>query len=224
VSLPRLKAGVHALGLDLDDQRLERLLAYLDLLAKWNRAYNLTAIREREHMISRHLFDSLAVLPHLHPGSLLDVGSGAGLPGIPLALADPRRAITVLDSNGKKTRFLEHVKLELGLEQVTVVRARVEEYVPLKPYAMVISRAFASLDAMITTCRHLVAEDGELLAMKGQYPQDEVTALGDTGYALSVQELNVPDLAEARCLLRLVPARGPEARQVRDGDDGRGPD
>jgi len=216
VSLPRLKAGAHALGLDLDDQQLQRLLAYLDLLAKWNRAYNLTAIRDREQMISRHLFDSLSVLPHLHPGTLLDVGSGAGLPGIPLALADPRRSITVLDSNGKKTRFLEHVKLELDLEQVTVVRARVEEYLPVNPCATVISRAFASLDAMITSCRHLVAEHGELIAMKGQYPQHEVDALGDMGWSVSAQELKVPELDEARCLLRLAPAR--------DGDDGHGPD
>lgn len=216
MSLPRLKAGVHALGLDLDDLRLERLLAYLDLLAKWNRAYNLTAIRQREQMISRHLFDSLAVLPYLHSGTLLDVGSGAGLPGIPLALADPRRRITVLDSNGKKTRFLDHVKRELGLDQVTVVRARVEEYVPVTPYAMVISRAFASLDAMIASCRHLVAKDGELLAMKGQYPHDEVDALGGMGWSLSVQELTVPELDEARCLIRLAPARA--------GDDGLGPD
>lgn len=207
MSLARLKAGVHALGLDLDAAQLERLLAYLDLLAKWNRAYNLTAIREREQMISRHLFDSLAVLPHLRPGTLLDVGSGAGLPGIPLALADPRRPITVLDSNGKKTRFLDHVKRELGLDRVTVVRARAEEHVPVTPYAMVITRAFASLDAMIASCRHLVAEDGELLAMKGQYPQDEVDALDATGWRVSVQALKVPELDEARCLLRLAPVR-----------------
>jgi len=223
VSLPRLEAGVGALGLDLDIPQLERLLAYRDLLAKWNRAYNLTAVRDPDQMISRHLLDSLAVLPHLRPGTLLDVGSGAGLPGIPLAVADPSRSITVLDSNGKKTRFLDNVKLELGLENVTVIRARVEEYLPARPYEIVISRAFASLDAMIATCRHLVAKDGVLLAMKGQFPEEEVATIGASASLLSVEELSVPELDEARCLLRLVPTPEHGSRRVRDGDGSHDP-
>lgn len=200
-----LAAGVAELGLDLEPGQLRKLEEYLALLGKWNRAFNLTAVRDPGSMVTRHLLDSLAILPHLPAGTCIDVGTGAGLPGIPLALAEPRRRLTLLDSNGKKTRFLEHVRLSLGLENAEIVHDRVESYRPPALFDVVLSRAFASLDAMITTCAHLLAPGGTFLAMKGQYPDEELAAVEDLVMVEGVDRLAVPGLGEERCIVRLRP-------------------
>lgn len=171
----QLLAGAERLGLSLSEQQLSQLLAYLQLFAKWNAAYNLSAVRKIEDMVSRHLLDSLSIVPFLEGGERwLDVGSGGGLPGIPLAILFPEKDLTLLDSNGKKTRFLFQVKTELQLERVKVVQSRVEEFQPESPFDVVFSRAFASLQEFLTGCAHLVTPGGHFYAMKGQYPEDEL--------------------------------------------------
>lgn len=200
----RLAEGIAQLGLEVDGRVQQQLLAYLTLLVKWNRAYNLTAVRDPLEMVTRHLLDSLAVLPHLHGNRTIDVGSGAGLPGIPLALALPDHPFTLLDSNGKKTRFLVQAKGELGLANVTVVQARVEAYQPPQRFDSVISRAFANLPEILSSCRHLLSEQGEFLAMKGELAKESLDALGDGFQLLETIPLAVPGLEqEQRHLLRL---------------------
>lgn len=202
----RLADGIAALGLALDAGQQERLLAYLALLVKWNKAYNLTAIRDPLEMVTKHLLDSLAVLPHLHGARVLDVGSGAGLPGIPLAIADPQREYTLLDSNGKKTRFLLQAKGELGLSNLSVVHSRLEQYRPGQLFDTVTARAFASLADMTAGAASLLAPGGALLAMKGEYPQQELDAL-PPGFAVrEIIALTVPGLEAQRHLVRIAPA------------------
>ncbi len=202
----RLADGIAALGLALDTAQQERLLAYLALLVKWNKAYNLTAIRDPLEMVTKHLLDSLAVLPHLHGARVLDVGSGAGLPGIPLAIADPQREYTLLDSNGKKTRFLLQAKGELGLSNLSVVHSRLEQYRPGQLFDTVTARAFASLADMTAGAASLLAPGGALLAMKGEYPQQELDAL-PPGFAVrEIIALTVPGLEAQRHLVRIAPA------------------
>lgn len=200
-----LREGCEALQLVIGLQQQQQLLAYLQLLERWNSVYNLTAVRDPREMLTRHLLDSLSVLPHLPSGALLDIGAGAGLPGIPIAIADPGRPITLLDSNGKKTRFMFHAASELGLTQCRIVRERVEHWQAPALVATVISRAFASLSDMIDTCGHLLAPRGILLAMKGQYPTEELAAVADRADIIDVHTLTVPGLAEDRCLVALRP-------------------
>lgn len=150
------------------------LLDYLFLLKKWNVAYNLTAVRDLESMVSKHILDSVAILPWLKGSRIIDVGTGAGLPGIPLAITHPEKSFVLLDSNGKKTRFLNEVKRQLGLKNLEVVQFRVENYRPAQGFDTVISRAFSSLAQMVQWTEHLVAEDGIWLAMKGRYPEAEL--------------------------------------------------
>ena len=165
------------MGLSLDEDRQEKLLAFLGLLNKWNRAYNLTAVRDERVMVSRQLLDSLSILPWVTTDHLLDVGAGGGLPGIPLAIALPEKRFTLLDSNGKKTRFLNQCVLELGLKNVEVVHGRVEDCNPPEPFSQISSRAFTALENLVSWCGDLLANEGEFLAMKGQFPDDEVSAL-----------------------------------------------
>lgn len=172
------------------------LFHYLSLLNKWNAAYNLTAIRDMESMVTKHLLDSLAVLPWLHGNSILDVGTGAGLPGIPLAIAQPQRQFVLLDSNGKKVRFLNEVKRQLALTNLEVVQFRVENYHPPQGFDTVTSRAFSSLEQMIYWTQHLVAEQGIWLAMKGRYPDEELSALNKN---YRVQSYSVKGLEGERC-------------------------
>ena len=200
-----LRTGLAQLPLaDLDAGQVSRLLAYLDLLERWNRAYNLTAVRQRADMVTRHLLDSLAVLPWIPGGRLLDAGSGAGLPGVPLAIARPDLDVTLLDSAGKKIRFLEHLRRELGLRNVTLVQARLEAWAPegpnSAPFDAIISRAFASLAAFAVAARHL-AGAARLLAMKGRYPAAELAELPDWLRVESVERLAVPGLQEERHLV-----------------------
>jgi len=200
----RLLRGLAQLGIDA--AHAPALLAYLAELLKWNAAYNLTSVREPEAMVTRHLLDSLVLHPHVR-GPLLDVGSGAGLPGIPLAIADPALAVTVLDSNGKKVRFLRHAVRALKLGNVTVVEARVEDYKPDRPFAVITSRAFASLNDFFIGSEHLLAAGGHWLAMKGKLDPQETQDLPAGVGIVDIKPLKVPGLAEARHLV--IAARSP---------------
>ncbi len=193
-----LEAGLAALALPAPLSAA--LLAYLEELEKWNAAYNLTAIRDAREMVTRHLLDSLVM--HLYvKDPLLDVGSGAGLPGIPLALALPDLQVTVLDSNGKKARFLRHAVRALKLPNVAVVEARVEDYHPAQPFAAITSRAFASLGDFFRLTTHLLAPDGQWLAMKGKLDDSEMQNLPAGVGIVDIKALKVPGLAEARHLV-----------------------
>ena len=198
-----LAAGVEALHLTLDPGVCGKLLEYLALIDKWNRVYNLTAVRAPEQMVTQHLLDSLAVAPHLRGSSLLDVGSGAGLPGIPLAVAAPRTQVTLLEANQKKSAFLQQAKLELKLDNVAVVCERVEAWRPGRTFEMVISRAFSDLAEFVNLAGRHAAPGGRLAAMKGIYPHEELAQL-PAGWALaSAVPLNVPGLRARRHLLLL---------------------
>lgn len=197
-----LERGLDRMNLTLEAGQIDTLMAYLQMLIKWNKAYNLTAVRDPQEMVSRHLLDSLSVLPHIRDEALIDVGSGPGLPGIPLAICRPDLHITTLDSNGKKTRFQLQAKIELKLENLTVVHERVEKY-QVEPFKQVISRAFASLEDMIHWTRHLCADDGVFLAMKGLYPDEELAALPTDIVVKDSHRLQVPDTDGERHLLIL---------------------
>ncbi len=195
----RLGAGLAALQLDYPETAIARLLAYVDLLWRWNGAYNLSAVRDPAEMVTRHLLDSLAIAPHVQGRTLADLGSGAGLPGLPLAIIAPQRACTLVDSNGKKTRFLRAVVRELGLANVAVVESRVETVA--RTFDCITARAFASLADMLERGGHLFAADGIWLAQKGRFPQDELDALPD-GYRIeAVIPLAVPGLDAERHLV-----------------------
>lgn len=181
-------------------ETLEKLLDYLDLLVRWNRSYNLTAVRDPADMVVRHLLDSLSILPWV-TGPLLDVGAGAGLPGVPLAIARPGLQVTLVDSAGKKVRFLSHVRRTLDLPNIHPLHERVEDHDPASAYACIVSRAFSSLGDFAAACRHLAAPGTRLLAMKGRFPASELDAL-PTGFELeSVEKLRVPGLQEDRHLV-----------------------
>lgn len=196
---PDLARGLKALGLDLPDTVQRDLLAYLALLARWNRSYNLTAVREPGQMLIRHLLDSLAVLPHLHGSRLADVGAGPGLPGIALALARPDLQLLSIDSNGKMARFQREAIRALGLgDRCRVEQARVEAVEPGDGYDTVTSRAFASLPDFVAASAHLLAPHGRWLALKGRRPDDEIAALPEAIQVEAVLPLSVPGLAEQR--------------------------
>ena len=196
-----LSAGLEGLGLPLSDAVQEKLLAYARLVEKWNRVYNLTAVRDAERIVPQHLLDSLAVAPHVQGNALLDVGSGAGLPGIPLSLARPDLAVTLLEANHKKAAFLTQAAIEIGLPNVEVVNARVEDWKAPRRYDFVISRAFSDLAEFVTLAGRHVAEGGVLAAMKGVYPFDELAQL-PTPYRVSAAiALKVPGLAAERHLI-----------------------
>jgi len=199
-----LQQGLREMGLDLTAPVRKKLLNFLELLEKWNRAYNLTAVRDPEQMVPRHLLDSLTVLPYLQGPRVLDIGTGAGLPGIPLALARPDLEFTLLDSNAKKTRFATQALHELGLKNVAVVQERVEKFHPETKFDTLIARAFASIPDMLAASRHLCAPRGRFLVMKGVFPQEELAAVTD-GYRAEVKALRIPGLDAARHLVILAP-------------------
>jgi 16S rRNA (guanine527-N7)-methyltransferase len=204
INLPaRLRQGLAALGLALPDERVGRLLAYLALLARWNAAYNLTAVRDPAEMVPRHLLDSLAILPWVRGPGLLDVGTGAGLPGIPLALAEPDLRVCLLDSSGKKTRFCRQVVMELGLANVEVVQARVEAYRPAEAPATITARAVADLPSLVHSVRHLLGPGTSLLAMKGARPEAEIAGLAAAGLVVSTHRLAVPGIDGERHLIEI---------------------
>ena len=199
--LDKLADGLADLPLELNADIQSRLVDFLHLLVKWNRAYNLTAVRQPEQMVTRHLLDSLVVGPYLQGPRILDVGTGAGLPGIPLALAYPDHHFTLLDSNGKKIRFVTQAVAELGLANVDVVQSRIEAFQPASCFDTITARAYASIEELVSQTTRILADGGQYLIMKGVYPVAEVEAM-PTGYRLeAVQPLNVPKLDAERHLL-----------------------
>jgi 16S rRNA (guanine527-N7)-methyltransferase len=202
-----IESGARSMGLALDGEQRSRLAAHLRLVEKWNRVHNLTAVRETDQMVVLHVLDSLALIPHLGEArTLLDVGSGPGFPGIPVALARPDLAVTLLDSSSKKCTFLEQARAELGLANVRVVCERVEQWKPSERFDAVVSRAFAELSDFVTQARHLVQPGGRLLAMKGVYPFEEIARVPQSHRVASVVELAVPTLDAKRHLVLLEAA------------------
>jgi 16S rRNA (guanine527-N7)-methyltransferase len=205
---PALAGGIRALGLDVGAATQAKLLRYVALLEKWNRTYNLTAIREPERMVPHHLLDSLAVLlhfPNITPLSVIDLGSGAGLPGIPIALARPDWRVALLDSNGKKAAFLRQAVAELGLENCEVVAMRVENYRPAPLFDVAISRAYADLETFVADAAGLIKPSGRWLAMKGGYPRDEVERVAGHVRIVGAPRLEIPGLDAERHLVIMEP-------------------
>jgi 16S rRNA (guanine527-N7)-methyltransferase len=199
----QLAAGIAALGLVLPEGGEAKLLAYLALLDKWNRVYNLTAVREAERMVSHHVLDSLAAVGLFQGETVLDVGSGGGLPGIPLAIARPELKVTLIDSIAKKTAFLLQVKAELGLANLNVVTGRVEDFRPSTGFDIITSRAFSDLKAFVTLTHHLLNPGGRWLAMKGLMPHEEIASLPDWARVSANHSLVVPGLEASRHLIVL---------------------
>ena len=203
-----LVQGANKMNLALAEPQINNLLSYIREFDKWNKAYNLSAIRDIRQMVARHLLDSLSVVPFFWVSKhatqhVIDVGTGGGLPGIPLAIMFPEKKFTLLDSAGKKTRFLFHVKTLLKLDNVSVENRRVEEFQPAQKFNAVISRAFASLQDMTEGCAHLLENDGVFLAMKGIYPHDELAPIADKIELLESIKLNVAETDGERHLLIL---------------------
>jgi 16S rRNA (guanine527-N7)-methyltransferase len=200
----RLQAGLQALGLAADADTETRLLSYLETLARWNRVFNLTAIHDPEDMVERHILDSLAILPHLPTGRLLDMGSGAGLPGIPIAVLQARRSVTLLDRSRKRMDFLTEVVARLALTQVALAHGRVEDHAPEAPYAVITARAFASLNDIALSAGRLLAQGGVIAAMKGALPTEELATVAPPFTIQAVHALEVPGLAAKRHLVVLA--------------------
>lgn len=203
-----LEQGIKDAKLDIAAQTQQKLLDYLALMQKWNKVHNLTAVRDADEMVTLHLLDSLVVLPFIDAKHLLDVGSGAGLPGIPLAICLPDLQVTVIDSNSKKVSFMRQAKAELGIANLEVLGGRVEEIAPTRKFEIIISRAFSDLSLFISLTHHLLDAQGKWLAMKGVYPEVELAELAaKTGVTASkVEVLNVPGL-DAQRHLAFLPYR-----------------
>lgn len=199
----RLKQLVAQTHIVLTDQQLLQLVSYVQLLDKWNSAYNLTSVRDPQEMLVKHIMDSLVVAPHLQGDHIIDVGTGPGLPGVPLAICCPDKQFTLLDSLGKRIRFLNQVKIQLKLENIHPLQSRVEDHQRDAGYDSVVSRAFASMTDMVTWCKHLPAQNGQFLAMKGAQVQEEIAALPDFVKVVDTIELHVPELVGQRFLVRL---------------------
>ncbi|HHL18221.1 MAG TPA: 16S rRNA (guanine(527)-N(7))-methyltransferase RsmG [Thiothrix sp.] len=201
-----IKTGIESLDLGmklvLNDTQYAQIECYIKLLLRWNKVFNLTAIRAAEDMLPLHILDSLSVLPYIHYQHCLDVGSGAGLPGIPLAIAHPEKQMTLLDTNGKKTRFMQQAVIELNLKNVYVVHARVEKWSPEQPFDAIISRAFSSLQDFVHLTAHHLSTTGMLYAMKGRYPADELESLPQEYRATEVK-LSIPSLDVDRFLIEI---------------------
>ena len=195
-----LPEALEAVALSASSAQEAALLDYLALMTKWNKTYNLTAIHEPDRMLTHHILDSLVVLPHVGAGPLLDVGSGAGLPGIPLAILRPELQVTVLDASQKKCGFMQQAAIELKLPNVTVVHGRVEEFRPSGGFPQVVSRAFSDLSEFVRLTRHLLADGGEWLAMKGLYPHEEIAQLKGARVRIDLP-LHVPGLGADRHLI-----------------------
>jgi 16S rRNA (guanine527-N7)-methyltransferase len=199
----RLARGAATLGIDLSPSQEKGLIVYLALLERWNSAYNLTAVRNPLDMVSRHLLDSLVILPYLKGDSVLDLGTGAGLPGIPLAICDPQRYYYLLDGNGKKIRFVRQAVLELGLSRVEVVHGRIESYKPSRNFSTIVCRAVTSIAQIIRLGTPLLERSGSLLVMKGRFPQDELQDLSLDEFDLVVHRLFVPEIEGERHLIEI---------------------
>lgn len=201
--IEQLRRLVNQTDFSLSENQLQQCVEYVELLVKWNNAYNLTSVREPAEMLIKHVMDSLVVAPWLEGQHFIDVGTGPGLPGVLLAIFHPQRQFTLLDSLGKRIRFLNQVKLQLKLDNIKPLQSRVEDHHPQQGYDGVISRAFASLTDMVNWCRHLPSTDGCFYAMKGAAVQEEIAALPDFVKVTSVQLLTVPELHAQRHLVIL---------------------
>lgn len=199
--LAELERGLEALHIKLSRDDEQRLLDYLALLQRWNRVYNLTAVRGGRRMLTRHVLDSLTLIPHVEGQRILDVGSGAGLPGVPLAICMPDKSFWLLDASAKRCRFLRQAKADLGLQNVTVVAARAEDYQSDEKFDTLASRAFSSLAGFVRSAGHLLAENGTLLAMKGVWPGQESSELANGFIIENVVRTTVPGLHEERHLV-----------------------
>jgi len=205
--LNKLNRLLENAGISLPENQKQQLVGYVELLHKWNKAYNLTSVRDPDEMLVRHILDSIVVEPHLQGTRFIDVGTGPGLPGIPLAIVRPDAHFTLLDSLGKRVRFLRQVQHELRLDNITPVQSRVEDF-PAEPgFDGVISRAFASLTDMVNWCHHLPAEQGRFYALKGLRPDDEITALPAAFSVEEIIRLQVPALDGERHLVIIKPNR-----------------
>ncbi len=211
----QLQTGLDQLGLTLNEHQKTQLLDYLDLLSKWNKAFNLSGVKDSSEMLSRHLMDSLTLVPFIKGQRILDVGTGPGLPGIPLAICFPEKSFVLLDSNGKKTRFVFQAKLHLGLDNVEVQNTRIEKFHSKEPVDIIVCRAFSSLVDLVNMTRHLTRrpdeEDGtvttnpaKIIAMKGQYPADELNTLPDDCELVSANKVNVPGGTGERHIIELM--------------------
>lgn len=199
--LNKLSRLLDEAGISLTDHQKKQLVAYVGILHKWNKAYNLTSVRDPAEMVVRHILDSIVIVPYLQGQRFIDVGTGPGLPGIPLAIVLPDAHFTLLDRLGKRVRFLRQVQHELKLENITPVQSRVEAYPSEHPFDGVISRAFALLKDMVSWCHHLPGEKGCFYALKGQLPEDEIASLPDDFSVESVEKLLVPQLEGERHLV-----------------------
>jgi 16S rRNA (guanine527-N7)-methyltransferase len=200
-----LELGVKSLRLNCSSQQIEQLLAYLEMLQRWNKAYNLTAIREPIQMVRLHLLDSLAIHPYIQGvKNIIDVGTGPGLPGIPLAILNPDINFTLLDSNGKKTRFLFQAINDLSLANAKEINHRVEKYQSEQSFDIVISRAFSSISDMLAQCDHLVSDSGCFLAMKGKKPDSELSQITKDYKVVDLSQINVPQVDSERHLIKII--------------------
>ncbi len=194
-----LLSGAEQMDLSLRGQQADQLLNYLELMIKWNKTYNLSAIRDPQLGVKKHLLDSLSILPYINSDSLLDVGAGAGLPGVVLAIMKPELSVSVLDSVGKKCRFMQFVKTQLDLDNLSVINERVEEYKPQACFSQITSRAFAEVDKTLKLTQHLLCDNGRYLLMKGDhFSQEEVR-----GVLMTPHQINVPYVSDDRFLLEI---------------------
>ncbi len=201
--LEQLQKMLDSTDLEVTDIQKKQLVQLVELLNKWNKAYNLTSVRDPKQMLVKHIMDSIVVSPHLQGERLIDVGTGPGLPGLPLAILNPDKQFVLLDSLGKRLRFIRQALLELGLKNVTAVQSRVEEYQPDEKFDVVLSRAFASLQDMLFWCKHLPNENGHFLALKGQFPDQEIAQLDKQFEFIESISLQVPTLEGKRCLVKV---------------------
>lgn len=203
--LTNLLAGhISKTDLQVSDAQITQLIGFVQLIQKWNKAYNLTSVRDPESMLLKHIMDSIVVAPYLDQSYYIDVGTGPGLPGIPLAIMLPQTHFTLLDSLGKRVRFMKQVAYELKLDNIQPVQSRVEDFVSPHQLDGVLSRAFASLNDMLTWCQHLINENGSFVALKGQLPQQEIDELPEGFTVIDVVQLHVPTLDGERHLVKIV--------------------
>jgi 16S rRNA (guanine527-N7)-methyltransferase len=203
--LAQLQQGVEAMDMKASDMPLQDYVSYIELLVQWNSAYNLTAIRDPKKMLAYHILDSLSILPYIHGSDCLDIGTGAGLPGIILALARPDTQWTLLDGNNKKTRFVQQAVITLNIKNVEVICSRIEKYKPEHRFSTIVSRAFTCLDAFYTCSHHMLAPGGGLLAMKGPDPENEISDLSAEDISTKITQLFVPGVTGGRTLVQIMP-------------------